>query len=477
MVRPFFAAFVCMLMLTFGVVRAQDSTLELTVIVDDDSLTVFVPGNQIGSLADLGFEILESGVVTTYYLRDYPALTFDLARVPLPLCIRLLRQGSESVPPLECSGVPIATQPLQDRNVFWHNRTLATRYTFTIVQRVDPVALCTAGSNQCPVSLTMPPTATPVPPTPVPPTLTPEPPTNTPEIPPTLTPEPPTNTPIATPTLDSYQPVTRNADWTPVIETLDGVEMALVPAGTFTMGSTDAEIDAAYEMCQQAAVNDAVCQRSWFEDEAPTSRQTFAEPFWIDAYEVSRAQYQQCVDAGACETTPDSDYSTEPDQPINRITWFQAQTYCEWRGGRLPTEAEWEYAARGPDGWTFPWGDAFDGTLANHCDSNCGSADWASSYGDGYAVTAPVGSYPGGASWVGALDMSGNVWEWTSSLYEEYPYAAADGREADTGDSTDVLRVLRGGGFFGTNLLRGAYRSGIEPTNVGNSGGFRCARS
>ncbi len=277
-----------------------------------------------------------------------------------------------------------------------------------------------------------------------------------------------------------------NPDWEPFYWTFDdGVEMVLVPVGTFEMGSTPEEIDFGFDLCQQAADNDAACQRSWFDDEAPNgdNAQTFNEPFWIDRTEVTRAQYQACVDAGVCDEPPASDYSTEENQPINRVTWFQAQAYCEWRGARLPTEAEWEYAARGPDRLIFPWGNEFTGDEANHCDNNCGSQDWASNYDyvneendDGFAVTAPVGSYPEGASWVGALDMSGNVWEWTSSLYEEYPYAADDGREA--ADNRTDARVLRGGSFLNAaDFLRSANRSWDDPGFYDSVVGFRCARS
>ena len=279
-------------------------------------------------------------------------------------------------------------------------------------------------------------------------------------------------------------PVTSNSQWTPIERDFDGVTMVMVPAGSFAMGSTPEEIDFAFELCQQAADNGAECERSWFEDEAPNgdNTQTFAEPFWIDKYEVTRAQYQQCVDAGVCEATPDSQYSAEPNQPINRVTWFEAQAYCEWRDGRLPTEAEWEYAARGPDGLIFPWGNDFAGTEANHCDSNCGTADWGSGFNyvneendDGFAITAPVGSYDND-SWVGAYDMSGNVWEWVSSLYMSYDYSSDDGREGFDNRTDD--RVLRGGGFVDSSLgVRAAFRNGSTPVSINNDIGVRCARS
>lgn len=234
-----------------------------------------------------------------------------------------------------------------------------------------------------------------------------------------------------------------NDDWDPFVQEFDGVEMVLVPAGCFMMGSEDGG-----------------------SNEQPVHEVCFNEPFWIDQTEVTRVQYQQCVDAGECETTPDSNYySAEPDQPINRVTWFQAEAYCAWRDARLPTEAEWEYAARGPDALVYPWGDEFVSSYVV----------WSENSGN---ETAPVGSNPAGASWVGALDMSGNVWEWTSTIYEDYPYNAEDGREQDTGDSADVRRVLRGGSFYeSTYILRAADRYGGNPIVTYDFSGFRCARS
>jgi formylglycine-generating enzyme required for sulfatase activity len=141
------------------------------------------------------------------------------------------------------------------------------------------------------------------------------------------------------------------------------------------------------------------------------------------------------------------------------------------KAGILTTEAEWEYAARGPDGLVFPWGDGFKGSLLNACDRGC---EWnleGSGVDDGYAETAPVGSFPGGASWVGAMDMSGNVWEWTSSIYGAY---GADGAAA--GGSR---RVLRGGSWYhtGTDLLRSAARYGVSPEYADYVTGFRCVGS
>jgi len=139
----------------------------------------------------------------------------------------------------------------------------------------------------------------------------------------------------------------------------------------------------------------------YYDDERPAHEQCFAEPFWIDVYEVTNEQYGSYREMQGA------------DRPREMITWFEAATHCESRGARLPTEAEWGYAARGPDSLIFPWGNELAAASVNFCDINCMPvAPWAElSSDDGYRTTAPVGTYPQGVSWVGALDMSGDVWE------------------------------------------------------------------
>ncbi len=249
--------------------------------------------------------------------------------------------------------------------------------------------------------------------------------------------------------------IARNADWTPVIEEFDGVEMVLVPAGCFMMGSTAEQV--AY------AVNELDAPPEWVAVEQPAHQQCFDEPFWLDRTEVTQGDFERLGGVAGRAS-----YFSGDQRPVERITWFEARDFCALRGGRLPTEREWEYAARGPDSWIYPWGDAL---IADN-------AVWNRSTSEG---TASVGSRPAGVSWVGALDMSGNVREWTSSLIAPYPYAADDGREADIGERRDVWRVLRGGGWDVTNSfipfdLRATVRGENDPLNWFNSVGMRCAR-
>ena len=245
-----------------------------------------------------------------------------------------------------------------------------------------------------------------------------------------------TSTPI--PLGLSGNPVTSNAQWQPYVEDyaskFDAMEMVLVPAGCFMMGSESDNSSA---------------------NEHPVSRDCFNTPFWIDRYEVTNAQYGS-----------PGQFSGN-NRPRERVSWNDAKRYCDAHGGRLPTEAEWEYAARGPDGLLYPWGNEFVPANLIYKDSSNGE-------------TADVGSRPGGVSWVGAYDLSGNVEEWVSTIYDQaafpYPYATDDGRENTT--DTSSSRVLRGGSWNDNNYnVRAAYRDRQGPFAVGNDFGFRCVRA
>lgn len=242
----------------------------------------------------------------------------------------------------------------------------------------------------------------------------------------------PTDRPTQTPTA---QAVASNRSWTPQFELFEGVEMALVPAGCFVMGNANGKAD-----------------------EQPTTRICFDRPFWIDRYEVSNDQFTRL--GGSARSAP-----TYPDQPFfprDRIAWAEARAFCIQRGGRLPTEAEWEYAARGPDGWLYPYGNVFDPDKAVFNTSRA----------------YQVGLRPQGVSWVGAYDMSGNVWEWVSSIFRPYPYDPNDGRESLTTQAGEE-RGARGGSwnFSAPGDVQAVARNGVDPNRTNSIyGGFRCAR-
>mgnify|MGYP000909585617 FL=1 len=237
------------------------------------------------------------------------------------------------------------------------------------------------------------------------------------------------------------------------VSEIDGMEQVFVPAGEFLMGTNDVE-----------AKRDIGGGRAYPEIPQFTY---YLDSFWIDKYEVTNKQYHECMDAGACTEPHRIGSYTYPDYftnsvydnyPVIWITWFQANDYCEWAGRRLPTEAEWEKAARGTDGRKYPWGDdPYTVDKANICDENCTRTHRLEGYDDGYADLAPIGSYPAGVSPYGALDMAGNVWEWNSTEIRLYPYDANDGREDPGG--IDIERGWRGSSWAnGLWWLRSSVR-------------------
>jgi formylglycine-generating enzyme required for sulfatase activity len=259
--------------------------------------------------------------------------------------------------------------------------------------------------------------------------------------------------------------------------------MVFVPGGEFEMGSTDNEVDEVLALCREYYDED--CPRRWFADELPVHT-VVLDSFWIDQTEVTNTQYAQCVAARGCDppargyTPPSANYgdSDYEDRPVVILAWHQATAYCAWVGARLPTEAEWEYAARGSEGRKYPWGDVLEGTRLNLCDIRCRGvfrANWWDDVNDGHADTAPVGSYPDGVSWCGAFDLAGNVWEWTADWYDDYP----SGRQVNpTGPATGDYRVVRGGSWQEVSIYaRSAHRGWDLPLIQIDGYGFRCARS
>lgn len=231
--------------------------------------------------------------------------------------------------------------------------------------------------------------------------------------------------------------------------------MVFVPAGEFLMGSSDSDATAA-------------------DDEKP-QHPIHLDAFWIDQTEITYNEYERCVRAGACSpATVHNKNFAGARLPVVGVNWYQAATYCQWAGARLPTEAEWEKAARGTDGRLYPWGNNFDGRRLNYCDTNC-VADWRDrSADDGYGYTAPVGNYPEGASPYGVLDMSGNVWEWTADWYSPDAYAYSSYSNPG-GPKQGLQRVIRGGSWYYRGpALRVARRHKDVPTSSYDNIGFRC---
>ena len=239
-----------------------------------------------------------------------------------------------------------------------------------------------------------------------------------------------------------------------------GVEMVLIPEGNFIMGSTPGN----YPNSQP--------------DEQP-AHTVHLDAYYIDRYEVTNKLYTACVDARRCPLPRNSSSDTRAsyygnsqygNYPVIFVDWNMAKTYCEWRGARLPTEAEWEKAARGTDGRLYPWGQNIDCTYANYLGSQNGGC-----VGD----TTGVGSYESGQSPYGVYDMAGNVWEWVADWYDENYYATL-GKNSDNppGPTSGQVRVLRGGGWPNDdNAVRSTFRLEVDPSYTDRDFGFRCVRS
>jgi formylglycine-generating enzyme required for sulfatase activity len=332
-------------------------------------------------------------------------------------------------------------------------------------------------------------------------------PTENPTVTYTLTPEikstpPPTITPIL------------SLDFPKLIYDDFGHPMVLVPEGVFQMGMG---IKIEYPNDPQIYVNITEEENLYllelgkpysealdgilppiFDDELPL-HSVFLDTFYIDQYEVTNYQYRSCVEAGFCErpskitSWTQESYFDNPkfdDYPVIYVRWEDALSYCNWRGLRLPTEAEWEKAARGPEGLIFPWGDTFTEPVANICDKNCSFKSPNLNIDDRYVDTSPVGFFPEGESHYGAMDMAGNVLEWVNDIYvidyylwspTENPPGPEHGHAIDSTSEGYIWgtdRVIRGGSFA-TNRLwnrssaRWSFGIGESDYDIG----FRCAMS
>ena len=224
----------------------------------------------------------------------------------------------------------------------------------------------------------------------------------------------------------------------------DEMVMVYVPEGEFEMGSD--------------------------EDPMQPVHTVGLDAFWIDQTEVTNEQYRRCVQARVCDPpvlstsrTRDTYYGDRAydNYPVILVSWYDAEAYCEWAGARLPTDAEWEYAERGPEGRMYPWGNS---------EPDCDKANYYRCVGD----TSAVGSYPDSASWCGAYDLAWNVMEWVADWHGAYD----TGRQMNpTGPASGVLRVVRGRSWYYASEQRVPDRNGFNPGVTGDISGFRCARS
>jgi formylglycine-generating enzyme required for sulfatase activity len=276
----------------------------------------------------------------------------------------------------------------------------------------------------------------------------------------------------------------------PIIWPSDAMTLVYVPEGPFLLGAADDDQHAREDEKPQVTIH--------------------LDAFWIDRTEVTVAQFQEFVsgagyqtdaERGCCEAsfaiTGGVVYSPQPifvrnatwrlphgsgapaaapRHPVTQVSWNDASAYCEWAGRRLPTEAEWEKAARGPDGLIYPWGNEFDGRRLNFCDSNC-SAEWQSSANDSFARTGTAGVFPAGASPYDAYDMAGNVWEWVNDYYDFRGWFRVPTANPP-GQAGGLTRVLRGGSWLDSpDRVRTTARNYHAPDARNNVTGFRCAVS
>ena len=254
--------------------------------------------------------------------------------------------------------------------------------------------------------------------------------------------------------------------------------MTRVPVGTFKMGSSFVENKRYLKKCLKY---DKSCELWWFSDEYP-DRLIFLDSYWIDIYEVTNEKYLEFVLATghrfALDETCDSDKCRDGNlwqgasfpprierQPVTQVSWSDADAYCRWRGKRLPSEAEWEKAARGPSGNIYPWGSGSPKNRATY------GRKWR-----GVFTMTDVGAYSRGVSLYGLHDMAGNVWEWVDDWYD-LKYYSWRRKKNPRGPAEGKFKVVRGGSWVNyPDSLRSSFRRWSQPEVRFNDTGFRCAK-
>jgi len=284
--------------------------------------------------------------------------------------------------------------------------------------------------------------------------------------PPTVTPTPEsTDMPLPS-TKTSLSPTPTLGIGSTTTSEKDSMTILYVPAGEFTMGAKVDDALAALAECKKFRMD---CQLSWFMDEPPPHKVNL-DAFWIDQTEVTNAMYANCVKVGACNPPSSKkshahySYYDNPDYdnyPVIYVSWDAAVSYCTWAGRELPTEAQWEKAARGENANIYPWGNETPNTDLLNYNSNIGE-------------TTEVDKYPDGKSRYSALNMAGNVWEWVNDWYDVYPGGAPNA----SSDFGQKYRVLRGGSWDSLAFdVPSAHRGRSDPSRSYPSVGFRCAIS
>ena len=259
----------------------------------------------------------------------------------------------------------------------------------------------------------------------------------------------------------------------------DASDMAYVRGGKFVRGSNFEQNKAALIRCKKFDIS---CRLWWFSDEYPL-KLVKLETYLIDIYEVTNQKYLEFVQATGHPPALDASCTSDAckdgnlwegdsfprvirNQPVTQVNWYDAEAYCKWRGKRLPTEAEWEKAARGPSGSMYPWGNR----------SPKGRATYKRKWKEFYTMTN-VGTFPGGVSVYGVHDMAGNVWEWVSDWYSRTYYTHGTINNPQ-GWEEGEFKSLRGGSWVNnSDTLRSAFRRWSQPDVKFNDTGFRCAKS
>ena len=286
------------------------------------------------------------------------------------------------------------------------------------------------------------------------------------------------------------------------IREIDKMEMIYVPEGSFQRGSSDAQIDQVIEECLKMYPEGSSCKREVYSRQEQPEKEVRIDAFWMDKTEVTNAQFCLFLNQKGNQSTneikwfepgsghrgivygfieeaegiytPKSGYEN---YPVIEVSWYGAKAYCEWAGGRLPTEAEWEYAAKGPMNSIYPWGNVFDGSAVNYRDLSFDFDNHGkdTSFSDSSPQWTEVGSYPEGASWCGILDLAGNIHEWVYDWYAPDYYSISPAINP-TGPETGKYKICRGGSWYDPSWhVRCSYRKVLSSSSARMHWvGFRC---